>query len=94
MTAPTSDTARPNAASTRVREREALVPRDDQCAAQRARAERQQLLAVIRHRILDDLARQRGDDGGDEDRLGHHHGGGREENTRASPSGPARDSSM
>ena len=65
--------ARPNATSANRHQREALVPQQDQRAGATATRPAMQLLAVIAHRVLDDLPRQRGDDRRDQHRLRDHH---------------------
>ena len=62
MTAPTSALARPKPASIAGQQAEAAVPEQRRDGAQPRRAERAELLLVLRPEILDHLARQRDDD--------------------------------
>ena len=74
ITAPTSEAARPKPASTTVRS-EKRVSHSSVGTARSARdAERGELLAVLAPGVLDDLARERGDDGDHEQRLRDHDG--------------------
>ena len=79
ITAPTSAAARPKPASSTVSERPARVPQQRQRRLQPRRVEALQLLAVFDPRVLDDLARERGDDRHDQHRLRDHHRGRREQ---------------
>ena len=73
ITAPTSEAARPKPASTIVTSEIAQVPQQRADGAESGLAERAELLAVFVPRVVDDLARQRGDRRRDQDRLRDHH---------------------